>query len=166
MNRFVLPVANLPTSFYDIASEVENVFDHLFNGKPVAEGKPTARYAPRLSIYEFEDRFDVTLDLPGMKPEDVQIEMKDNQLLISGQRRSDVPTEGAKAWKDERLHGEFRRVLQLPDSVDGDRIDAVYDAGVLKITVPKAPKPAARQIAIRSQSSAAVDTNASTSETN
>ncbi len=161
MNRFVLPVANLPTSFYDIASEVENVFDHLFNGKPTNESKPTARYAPRLSIYEFDDKFDVTLDLPGVKPEDVQIEMKENHLSISGQRRSDLTTEGAKAWKDERLHGEFQRVLQLPDNVDAERIDAVYDAGVLKITVPKAPKPAARQIAIRSQSSPAAVTNAS-----
>ena len=150
MNRFVLPVANLPNSFYDIATEVENAFDHLFNGKASGENKNSSRYSPRLSIYEYDDKFVVSVDLPGMKPEEVHIEMKDSQLSIAGERAVVVNKEGMKAWRDERNFGTFRRVLQLPENVDGDNIDAVYDAGVLTVTVPKAPKPTARQITIRS----------------
>ncbi len=88
------------------------------------------------------------MDLPGMKPEQVQIEFKDDQLIVSGERTV-TRHEGAKAWREERASGKFHRVIQLPETANHDSVDAVYDAGVLTIVVAKVPKPAPRQITIR-----------------
>jgi len=149
MNRFVLPVANLPTSFHDIANEVENVFDHLFNSKSVGEQTTLVRYAPRMDVHEYNDKIVLTMDLPGINPSGLNIQVKDNQLLISGERSSTKKTEGVKVWREERSYGKFSRIVQLPETSNGDAVDAVYDSGVLTITVPKTPKPAPKQVNVR-----------------
>lgn len=150
MNRFVLPVANLPTSFHDIANEVENVFDHLFNARAAGtESSPLVRYAPRLDVHEYDDKVVLTMDLPGIKPSELNIQVKDNRLSITGERASSTKSDGVKVWREERSYGKFSRSIQLPETANGDAVDAVYDSGVLTVTVPKQPKPAAKQVTVR-----------------
>jgi HSP20 family protein len=149
MNRCGVPVASVASSFKDIASEMESVFDHLFNGKSGGTQYGNTTYAPRLNVVEFEDKYEVTVDLPGMDAANIQIEFKDDQLVIAGERTYAKPTEGGKVWRHERAHGKFRRSLTLPEPINADAVDAVYDAGVLTLNVPKIPKAQPKQISIR-----------------
>jgi len=108
------------------------------------------RYTPNVDVVESEDGYEVSVDLPGIRPEDFTVEMRDGSLWVSG--RKEVEKEEKKRtyhWV-ERFQGEFRRVIPLPHAVDQDRIEANYEHGVLRITVPKAESARPKRIEIKS----------------
>ncbi len=164
MNRFVFPVSTLPGPIQALATEVENAFDQMINGtnndgKDYRSQESTRAYTPRMNLIEYDDRFALSLDLPGVDPDKVSIELKDNRLTITGERRSPDLPEGAKAWRWENAAGEFQRVIQLPETVNTDAIDANFELGVLHVSVPKMPKPQPKKIEIRVSNTATVSTS-------
>ena len=82
----------------------------------------------------------VTVDLPGIDPENVTVELHENRLTVSGRRDSEHTQEGKTFHRVERHHGEFRRVVTLPTAVEESKISAAYDKGVLVVTLPKSEK--------------------------
>jgi HSP20 family protein len=92
----------------------------------------------------------LTLDLPGLTSDDIEIELVDGQLFVRGERKRPVLTEGTTWAHTERGFGRFERVIQLPKGVDADQITASMDNGVLSLIVPKPERLKPRTIAIGS----------------
>jgi HSP20 family protein len=99
----------------------------------------TDGFTPMLDVRETEEEYLVLVDLPGVKPDEVTIEISDHVLSISGSR---APVETGEAQLSERPHGSFVRTLTLPQGVDDEKIAANYSDGVLELHVPK---PAAQR---------------------
>jgi HSP20 family protein len=109
----------------------------------------TPSFLPTIDLVEAENQFEVTVDLPGLKPEEVNVELKDGDLWISGKREEKKEEEGKTYHRIERRHGEFRRVLPLPSTINEEKIEAKFENGVLKITVPKTEEAKPKHIEVK-----------------
>ena len=108
-------------------------------------------WVPAFDAWETDSAFVVQADLPGLNPEQVDISFDKNTLTIRGTRPTTVPApdkNGGRVYFAERAHGTFARSLRFPQYVEGEKIEAKYDNGVLTITVPKAEAAKPRKIAI------------------
>ena len=105
-------------------------------------------FTPRSNVVETGEALQVTVDLPGMKPEDVDVEVKDGALWISGHREEEKQEEGDTYHRRERRVGKFRRIEPLPVTVDQERVTASYVDGVLTVTLPKVEEAKAKTIRV------------------
>ena len=121
--------------FDDLRTEMDDLLSQFFGAEDGGRGALT--FAPQANVAETERDYEITLDLPGMKPEDVNVELKENQLWISGERKHEAEEKGKTYHRIERSYGQFRRVIPLAAQVKTDAIEAEYHDGVLKIVVPK-----------------------------
>jgi HSP20 family protein len=114
-----------------------------------AHGTTAAReWKPVVDIYEDEDKFVITADLPGVKREEIDIDYKERILTLSGERKIDDDVSGEGCNHRERLSGKFIRRFSLPEMVAADRIEAKFKDGVLTIEVPKPEEQKTRKVAI------------------
>ena len=97
----------------------------------------TAEWAPAVDIKELPDKFVLIADIPGVKPEDIDVHMEAGVLTVKGEKESEAKTEKDGYKRIERRSGSFYRRFSLPDSADGDAISATYKHGVLEISIPK-----------------------------
>jgi HSP20 family protein len=109
------------------------------------------RMAPAMDLVEQDGAYEISAELPGLSPEDVEIEMTDRTLTIKGEKREETEKKEADYHLSERRYGSFRRVLTLPEGVDADRISAKVVNGVLTVTLPKlaAAKSSAKKVAVK-----------------
>ena len=118
-----------------LQGEVNRVFDAFFgNGGSVARQR---RWVPAIDLVETDDHLVLRADLPGLTEDDVNIEIKDNVLTVSGQRKAEHEERQEGFYRVERAFGGFSRSLSLPEGVDADQVSAGFDKGVLEIRVPK-----------------------------
>jgi HSP20 family protein len=110
---------------------------------------PVEEAGPRLRLREASDALALTLDVPGMREEDLAVEVKGTTLTISGERKLEAP-KGYTARRQERPLAKFSRTLTLPYAVDAGATTASLKDGVLRVTMPKAPEAKPRTITIRS----------------
>jgi len=123
--------------------EIDRVFDAFFG--QTDQGR---RWVPPMDLVEAEDHFVLKADLPGLAERDVNIEVQDGTLTISGERKAEHE-EREKGWyRIERSFGSFSRSLTLPDGVDADRIEASFADGVLEVHIPKPEERKPRRISI------------------
>jgi HSP20 family protein len=120
------------------------LIDDLF-GRRFGNGNRVTGFVPALDVRETEDGYLVLVDLPGVKSEDVAVELIDQVLTISGSR---APMETGEAQRLERPSGSFVRRLTLPKGVDSDKVVAEYKEGVLEVRVPKRAEAKPKRIAI------------------
>jgi len=125
----------LPQFFGDFEKDVENLFEQFFTTGNAARG--IQAFVPRTTVAETDNGYEVEVDLPGMKPEDVQVEMRGNELWLSGERKQEKEEKGKNYHRIEQEYGRFERVIPLSAPVSEDKIKAHYQNGVLKVTVPK-----------------------------
>lgn len=118
------------------------VLDEMFR---TSNGSRVTGFTPSLDVYEATDDYLVLVDLPGVKPEDVTIEVNDHVLTIAGTR---APAELGDGKLLERPYGSFVRNLTLPKGVDSDKIAADYRNGVLELRIPKPAQAKPKRIAI------------------
>jgi HSP20 family protein len=111
-------------------------------------GAIATAWVPALDIAERKDAYLVTVELPGVKPGDVEIMFEDGLLTIQGERLSAHDADGEKVHRAERRYGAYRRSITLPSHVQGDRIEASAQDGVLHVTVPKAKEMQAKRIKV------------------
>ena len=110
-----------------------------------------APHAPGADIVETADAIVVELDLPGHKGEEIQIKVEDDVLSVTSERKLERGNKGETYHRSERAYGKFVRSFALPANVDATRTEAKYEAGVLKITLPKREeaKPRTIQVAVK-----------------
>lgn len=146
--RAMLPVSGRFTGMFD---DMEKEMRELMGGywDPEA-GLTTPEFVPSVDLVERENEFEVTVDLPGLKPEEVTVEFKGGALWITGERKEETEEKTETYHRVERRHGEFRRVLPLPSEVKESAIEAKFTDGVLGITVPKAEAAKTQRIEVKS----------------
>ena len=113
---------------------------------PVARG---SEFTPRFDVKETKEAYVITADLPGVKDADVDISLNGNLLTITGKREDERRDEGERYFAVERSHGSFSRSFSLPDTADGERVEAKLDAGVLTLTIWKKAEAKPRKIALK-----------------
>ena len=97
----------------------------------------------QMDFHENDNAFQLVVDLPGMKKEDIQVYIKDNQLVIEGERvqetekSDDSEKQGGTCYYSERQYGAVHRSINIPQNADMDKVNASYENGVLKIHIPK-----------------------------
>ena len=133
--------------------EIENVFDRLWRD-PWSAGlsgltAPGTGGFPQLDLAESDDDVTVRAELPGMRPEDVRIELTGNVLKLSGEKSEQKEERERGYHYRERQFGSFSRMVQLPASVDPDKVDARYRDGVLTITLAKHAAAKPKRITVR-----------------
>jgi HSP20 family protein len=104
---------------------------------------------PAADIVEAESGFEVTLDMPGVDPKAIQIRVEEQTLTVQAERRQAAPPKEGSVHRSERPTGTFFRSFSLPGSVDGTRVEARYDAGVLTVTLPKREEAKPRTIQVK-----------------
>ena len=107
------------------------------------------KFLPEANIVETDKAFEVAVELPGMKPDEVKVEIRENALWITGEKKVEKEEKGKTFHRIERRAGMFRRVFPLPVEVTEDKVDARFAEGVLKITLPKAEKVAPKHIEVK-----------------
>ncbi|MET1162339.1 MAG: Hsp20/alpha crystallin family protein [Pseudoxanthomonas sp.] len=113
-----------------------------------AANSPASQWVPRVDVREEADRFVILADLPGIDPEQIDIQMDKGVLSIKGQRSSEGATESARYSRIERRQGAFHRDFALPDSADAEGIVASGRNGVLEISIPKKAESTPRKIQV------------------
>lgn len=132
-------------------SEFRREFDRLFDDwtTPAARAMgQDGHFIPACDVEESEDHYLLTLEMAGVKKEDVKLEVIDNQIVISGERRQESQRKGGGQAYSERRFGRFQRSFVLPAGVDAEKVEANYQDGILRVMVPKAESAKPRQIKI------------------
>jgi HSP20 family protein len=132
-----------------IQSEMNRLFNTFF--EPSAGGNGGAvmrRWTPAMDVVETDDHYVLRADLPGVSEGDVKIELEDNVLTISGERKSAHEETEEGYYRVERAYGSFSRALTLPEGVDAGGISANFDRGVLEVQIPKPEQRKPRKVEI------------------
>ena len=124
------------------------VFDQLHQDNLRRYAATGQRWQPAVDISESKERYEIRLDLPGVKPEQVQVELEEGKLKISGEKTR-VEAEGMAYRYKERTTGAFSRLFKLPDDADLNGIRAQFDNGVLVLTIQKQEAAKPRRIEIQ-----------------
>ena len=138
----------------EVQDPMRQVFDRLFEGSIFQNGSTddssiaTSEWIPRVDITEEPGRFVLFADIPGVAPEDIEVQMDKGILTIKGERRHESKVETESFSRIERRHGSFHRRFALPDSADPDQVSATGNNGVLQIIIPKRPETTPRRIQV------------------
>lgn len=136
-----------PESYHRFRREMDNWFGRfLGNG-----GEERNFFALPVNVSETEHAFEVSVDLPGFKSEEVNVEFHDGVLDITGERKHESQDEGKTWHRVERRFGQFRRSITLGHDVDAEKVQAHYKDGVLNVTVPKSEASKPRKIAVKAE---------------
>jgi len=127
----------VPTSF-------STLVDKFFNDSLTLSGGSS--FIPKVDIVETSEAFEVQLAVPGLTKEDFNIELNDNYLTVSGERKFSNEKKGKSYHAIETHYGSFSRSFSLPENVDASKINAKYNNGILELTIPKDEKKALKQI--------------------
>ena len=123
---------------------VEEEFDRM-----VGQAFSKNAWVPALDVRESEDRFMVTMDLPGLEPDQVEVTFEDQVLTVRGTREFSKDAEDEHYHRIERSYGSFARSVRLPHTADVEKIQASFDKGVLSIEVPKREEAKPKRIEIK-----------------
>lgn len=138
MKRFADSVPEI----IDLQREINKLFSSV--------GQGAASDYPAVNVWEKENRLVVTTELPGMDPDNINISVTGAVLTISGTSKSDPIKEGETYLRQERELGNFQRNIQLPYQVDAQAVEAKYERGILKITLPRQKEDLPKKIKINS----------------
>ncbi len=160
-------------SYRELAS-MQNMMDRWFNqwnSNYADEGHVGANLLT-LDIHENDQNYVVKTDLPGVKPDNIQIKQEGDYLLIDAEIPDHEIEEGTRSLVKERRYGRYSRRIRLPEHVDFDKADASYNDGILTLTLPKAAEAQPKTIQVKAGSNPQVSSgssqnkNGSTQKTN
>ncbi|WP_294623682.1 Hsp20/alpha crystallin family protein [uncultured Roseovarius sp.] len=142
--------------FWELREEIENLFDNFYSGNALAPfqrwrrpgAEPTASRLsagasiPKLDVIDKEDEVKLVAELPGMAESDIDVQVTNSTLTLSGEKREETEKGDKKGdyYLCERSFGSFRRSIRLPEGIDQDKIDAKFRNGVLTVHLPKKPE--------------------------
>ena len=140
-----------PRDPFSLLQQMTSEFDRLFERSPwrsfrwpmlrATPATEVATWFPEVDVFERDNRLVTKIDLPGMKKEDVKVEVTDGQLAISGERRTEAEEKKENFYRCEREFGSFYRAVPLPEGVKLEDVKATFSDGVLEVSVPLPAKP-------------------------
>ncbi len=146
--RFHTPTLSAWPSF-DRVDTLRNELDRLFDfSLPTNPNALFSGWSPVLDVHDSANEFVVTVELPGMKKDEIGITLHDGVLSISGERKLEREKKDGETFRSERSFGKFQRNVTLPAAVDGTKVSATYKDGILTVTLPKAEEAKPKQIAV------------------
>jgi HSP20 family protein len=123
--------------------------DRLFSDTFSLTGGRTAPGYPAMNVWTNEEGAVVTAELPGVAPADIDISVTGSTLSLSGNRQPDQFKEGDKYHRRERRFGKFSRTFELPFLVEANKVDAIFEKGVLHISLPRAEEDKPKKIKVK-----------------
>ena len=148
MTTELLPIGTRYRSVLDeFHREMDDLMNRLF-GPPEEEDR-TSWFVPDANVVETDDAYIVHVDLPGTKPENIHVEIKQGDLWITGERPDERLREDRTWHRIESRYGKFRRVIRLAEDVDRDHVEAHYKDGVRRVTVPKAESARTKRVPVK-----------------
>ena len=126
-----------------VPSTFSSIVDRFFNESMTRNGG--SRFLPKVDIIENETSYEIHLAVPGVTKEDFKIEVNDNYLTVSGERKFTNEKKEKNYHSVETQYGSFSRLFTLPENVDGTKINAKYNNGILELVIPKDEKKALKQ---------------------
>ncbi|MHA2620394.1 MAG: Hsp20/alpha crystallin family protein [bacterium JZ-2024 1] len=136
-----------------LVRSLDRMWDELRPFSWELEPMPFSRWVPPVDILEKPDAHIIRLDLPGLSPEQVKVEIRDNTLTVSGTREEARKEEGANYCRQERYFGAFQRSFELPANIQTDAVSADFSNGVLEIRLPKTEEAKPKEVKVRVTSS-------------
>jgi HSP20 family protein len=144
-----------PFGFYGSASpwrEIERMqreMNRLFDEVSFGSRTRVAPSYPAINVWTNEEGAVITAELPGVNPDDIEISVVGETLKLTGSRQPEALPEGVRYHRRERGQGNFARTFQLPFMVESDKVEAVFENGVLHISAPRAEAEKPRKIAVK-----------------
>jgi HSP20 family protein len=136
-----------------IQNEMNRLFNTFFETTGNQGGQTTGRrWLPAMDLVESGEEFVLRADLPGLSEDDVNIELEDNVLTVSGERKAEHEQRQEGYYRLERASGSFSRSLTLPEGVDPEKVQASFDRGVLEVRIPKPEQRKPRKVTISASS--------------
>jgi HSP20 family protein len=129
-----------------LRDQLSRMFDLPFSGQPT---EAFGDWSPALDASEDKDKYVVTVEVPGLKKEDIHVTVHDGVLTISGERKSEKDVKEGIVHRTERFYGKFSRSVTLPSAVKADKVLASYKDGILNVEVPKADEAKPRNIEVK-----------------
>ncbi|MGH2832900.1 MAG: Hsp20/alpha crystallin family protein [Solirubrobacteraceae bacterium] len=134
-----------------LQQEVNRLFGSFFDSA-TNDASFTRRWIPAMDLVEQDEYYVLRADLPGLAEDDVNIELEDRVLTVSGERSSSTEQHQGGYRRVERASGSFSRSLTLPEGVDAEAIEASFEKGVLEVRIPKPEQPKPRRVTIKASS--------------
>jgi len=128
--------------------EMEKLWDRSLGETPFARTF-TESWLPSVDILETKDNFVVKAELPGLEAKDVNVSISGDILTVKGEKKAEEEEKDEHYHRIERYSGSFQRVFQLPSGVKADKIEATFDKGVLKVTLPKVEEAKKKEIEVK-----------------
>lgn len=141
-----------PTDEFNFLQDrINRIFDESLRfPRRYSESVSTGVWSPTVDVHETDENYELVADLPGMKKQDINIDIRANVLTLSGERKHEDRKENENEVRVERSFGKFVRSFTLPQNVDSENIKASYKDGVLRLTLPKREEARPKQIKIES----------------
>ena len=143
-----------PVVSRDLFTDPWSLFGGIDRSSPLKRNllQDHSKFAPSCDVAETEGAFTLAFDIPGIDPKELDIEISNQYLTVSGERKQESSEEKDGVYRRERTFGSFRRSFELPDGTNSDAVDASYDNGVLKVVVPKSEKEKPRKVVVGADS--------------
>lgn len=140
-NQNTMSIVRYNTALNDfVPTSFSNLIDRFFNESVTRTGGSQYSFVPRVDIIENEKAFEIQVAVPGMNKEDFKLDLNDNFLTVSGERKFTKEKKDNNFHSIETQYGTFSRTFSLPENVDSSKISAAYNNGILEIVVPKDEK--------------------------
>jgi len=133
---------------------LNSLLDDAFGSWQAQQGETgtiTAAWVPAVDVFENLEAVKIVAEIPGVDPKDVKLSIENTVLTIRGEKKQVAEEKTERVHRYERSYGVFERTFALPNTVDPDRIEARYDAGVLTVVLPKAERALPREIPVKTQ---------------
>ncbi len=138
------------TGMVGLKGEMDRLFDRFFEPRWEDVQGP-GEWAPSLDLSETKEAFMVKAEVPGMEPGDIQVSLQENLLTIKGEKKLEKVEKDERYHRTERTYGAFTRMVRLPVTVDGSKVDATFKNGLLTVTLPKAPGAKGTTIPVKAE---------------
>lgn len=141
----------IPTTRSDWPSlrELEGRMNRIFAGFPLEPEQAGVAWTPAVDLHETDDAYTLEVDLPGMKKEDIELSITDDVVTLKGSRKQETEKKTDRYHRVERSYGSFQRSFRIPGGIDSGKVEACFDQGVLKITLPKPEERKPKQIEVK-----------------
>lgn len=129
--------------------DLDRLFQARLHGGEDGDNGAVTDWIPAVDIKEEDQRFVLEADVPGVRPEDIEITMENGVLTLRGRRETEAREQDGRYRRVERVRGQFFRRFTLPDTADAESIEAHFAHGVLEVVIPKLPQVQPRRISVK-----------------